>query len=111
MTSVVKKETVKLGMPEAVILANRYTSTTSTPHLGGYTLIFLHGSGAHKETWEPTIDRLLSGAFSHPKAIHEIWSIEDPTHGESGVLNEASFQGRVYDTCRSLRIIYDLAIS
>lgn len=97
-----RKETFRLKLPDNItILANRYTTASQPADSKGYTLILLHGTGAHKETWEPTIEHLFFGATSHSSPIYEIWSIEDPTHGESGVLNEDIFLGRVYDHCES----------
>ncbi|KAL1660465.1 Alpha/beta hydrolase family-domain-containing protein [Schizophyllum commune] len=48
------------------------------------TLILLHAIGFHKETWEPTVARLLRAAGP---SVQEAWSIECPNHGESAVLN------------------------
>ncbi|KAG6807346.1 hypothetical protein H0H93_001666, partial [Arthromyces matolae] len=54
------------------------------------TLIFTHGTGFHKEQWEPTIDDfydLLEKDDKSPK-IREVWSIDAPNHGDAAVLNE-----------------------
>ncbi|KAI5887405.1 alpha/beta-hydrolase [Schizophyllum commune H4-8] len=48
------------------------------------TLILLHAIGFHKETWEPTVARLMRSAGPD---VHEAWSIECPNHGESATLN------------------------
>jgi len=59
------------------------------------TLIFLHGTGFHKEHWEPTFEDLFE-AISRDQAspsglrtkIHEIWSLDCPNHGDAAVINE-----------------------
>lgn len=56
----------------------------------GYTLVFLHALGMHKETWEVTISSLLKIASQRIASaqVREIISLEIPNHGESAVLNE-----------------------
>jgi hypothetical protein len=56
------------------------------------TLVFLHATSFHKETWEPTIDRLFHLASTSRLKIREAWSIECPNHGQSGILNEKALQ-------------------
>ncbi|KAG6864826.1 hypothetical protein C0991_006918 [Blastosporella zonata] len=54
------------------------------------TLVLTHGTGFHKEQWEPMIDELyllLDSTGGYLK-IREIWSIDAPNHGDAGVLNE-----------------------
>ncbi|KAJ3929465.1 MAG: Alpha/beta hydrolase fold-1 [Lentinula lateritia] len=77
----------------------------------GLTLLFTHGTGFHKEQWEPTIDYLLelirvntaSGSSAQRRSgpncrnsnnikIREIWTIDAPNHGDAGVLNEKSLR-------------------
>ncbi|KAF8825215.1 hypothetical protein HHX47_DHR7000466 [Lentinula edodes] len=75
----------------------------------GLTLLFTHGTGFHKEQWEPTIDYLLeliqvntasisAQGRSSPNRrnnsikIREIWTIDAPNHGDAGVLNEKSLR-------------------
>ncbi|KAJ3761025.1 Alpha/beta hydrolase fold-1 [Lentinula raphanica] len=61
----------------------------------GLTLVFAHGTGFHKEQWEPTIDD-LQGILVHkgPKTIRirEIWTIDAPNHGDAALLNEQALQ-------------------
>lgn len=113
------------GLPFCV-LGNRYQ--TDLPRAEGYTLILLHATGLHKETFEPLIHALFetSQAATNtvgPKAgasIREIWTIgrqrscrpralplhvppplDCPNHGESAVLNH-DVLGRDYaDNCQS----------
>jgi hypothetical protein len=58
------------------------------------TLIFLHATSFHKETWEPTIERLFQIASLPTNAlkIREAWAIECPNHGQSALLNEKALQ-------------------
>ncbi|KAG6867691.1 hypothetical protein C0993_012326 [Termitomyces sp. T159_Od127] len=75
-----------------LITAKRYWKPDSS-HLNdpsALTLIFTHGTGFHKEQWEPTIDEfyaLLEGENGSPK-VREVWSIDAPNHGDAAVLNE-----------------------
>ncbi|KAG6810634.1 hypothetical protein H0H92_011039 [Tricholoma furcatifolium] len=75
-----------------LITAKRYWKSNS-PDLhnpSALTLIFAHGTGFHKEQWEPTIDELyalLDGPHGSPK-IREVWSIDAPNHGDAAILNE-----------------------
>jgi len=55
----------------------------------GYTLIFAHGTGFHKEQWEPTLKHLFDlSKSSRAFPILEAWSIDCPNHGEAAILNE-----------------------
>ena len=61
------------------------------------TLIFLHATSFHKETWEPTIERVFRLALSRDSRLHnvkirEAWAIDCPNHGESALLNEKTLQ-------------------
>lgn len=61
----------------------------------GLTLVFTHGTGFHKEQWEPTIDDLLELIRQqNPNKIkvREIWTIDAPNHGDAAILNEKSLQ-------------------
>ncbi|KAF6744336.1 hypothetical protein DFP72DRAFT_826186 [Ephemerocybe angulata] len=71
------------------LTATRY-SDTANPHLhnpDALTLIFAHGTGFHKEQWEPTIAELERRVGDGVK-IREYWSVEAPNHGDSAALNE-----------------------
>ncbi|KIK62974.1 hypothetical protein GYMLUDRAFT_41275 [Collybiopsis luxurians FD-317 M1] len=60
----------------------------------GLTLIFAHGTGFHKEQWEPTIDDLLDIIHQQHAEIkiREIWSIDAPNHGDAALINEKTLQ-------------------
>ncbi|KAF9037746.1 Alpha/beta hydrolase fold-1 [Panaeolus papilionaceus] len=74
-----------------VVAVKRYWIEDS-PYLNdkdALTLIFAHGTGFHKELWEPVIDDLYTASArggGHVK-IREIWTIDCPNHGESTRLN------------------------
>ncbi|KAL0565216.1 hypothetical protein V5O48_016810 [Marasmius crinis-equi] len=54
----------------------------------GLTIILMHATGSHKEVWEVTVQSLLEKAGKENVKIDDVFSIESPSHGESGVLNE-----------------------
>jgi hypothetical protein len=64
-------------------------SSPSFSDSNALTLILTHGTGFHKEQWEPTIDDLydLLDAGGSVK-VREIWSIDAPNHGDAATLNE-----------------------
>lgn len=69
-----------------------------------FTVIFAHGTGFHKEHWEPTIEDLYTGFrncnhTSKPPKIREIWNIECANHGDSAVLNEEELQWGYSHVC------------
>lgn len=88
------------GYPFAVV-AKRYwieafDENASDPE--ALTLIFLHSTSFHKETWEPTLThlfRLLAGS-SRAGKIREAWALDCPNHGEAAALNEAVFNRPEY---------------
>ena len=68
------------------------------------TLVFIPGNGAHKEHWEPTIQRLFENqqtATRRPVRFHDMWSLDMPNHGDSAILNEETLQWG-YDICKVL---------
>jgi hypothetical protein len=62
-----------------------------------FTLILLHSTSFHKETWGPTLQHLFDDIQKHlscpanPK-IKCAWVIECPNHGESAALNDRALQ-------------------
>ncbi|EGO30149.1 hypothetical protein SERLADRAFT_341696, partial [Serpula lacrymans var. lacrymans S7.9] len=63
------------------------------------TLILLHSTSFHKETWEPTVERVFRhlsqrGARSGLRRVKVrcAWVIESPNHGESAQLNQEALQ-------------------
>ncbi|KAJ3833484.1 alpha/beta-hydrolase [Lentinula raphanica] len=74
------------------ILATRYRMSNFGTG-SGYTLILLHATGMHKETWEVFIEHLFKLSSDHANfLIEDIFSIESPNHGESAVINEETLR-------------------
>ncbi|EIN08524.1 alpha/beta-hydrolase [Punctularia strigosozonata HHB-11173 SS5] len=77
------------------ILANCYTLAGSDDNVQGLTLVFFHGTGLCKETWEPTLEEMFATA---PRGlIRDAWCMEYPENGDSGVINESRLAGRDLD--------------
>ncbi|GJJ14569.1 hypothetical protein Clacol_008834 [Clathrus columnatus] len=76
------------------VTATRYIpSPTAAPQLSdpsvGFTAVFAHGTGFHKEQWEPTIHHLFKLSNTDKSfLIREVWSVDCPNHGQSYILNE-----------------------
>jgi hypothetical protein len=68
----------------------------------GLTLVFAHAIGLHKETFEPTIERLfeLQAASNNRTRIRDAWSIDSIQHGEAAVLNEELLKTRFLEECK-----------
>ena len=62
------------------VLANRYKNHNAPEGDQGVTLVFLHCSTVHKETWEPTIDHIFNSRAvrSGIVKIRDAWSIGAP---------------------------------
>lgn len=76
-------------------IPNKVDSHTQDPDT--ITLILLHGTSFHKETWEPTLMHIFDlAAKRNPNAggvdIREAWAIECPNHGGSALLNEMALR-------------------
>lgn len=58
------------------------------------TLILLHSTSFHKETWEVTLAKIFDLAMRSDGAvrIREAWAIDCPNHGASAQLNELVLQ-------------------
>ncbi|KAI0080460.1 alpha/beta-hydrolase [Panus rudis PR-1116 ss-1] len=55
------------------------------------TLVFAHGTGFHKEHWEPTLQdlyQLVDKNGAERFKIREAWCIDCPNHGDAAILNE-----------------------
>jgi hypothetical protein len=72
------------------------------------TLILLHATSFHKETWQPTLERLFQCALAHsrnPSKLLKIkcaWAIDCPNHGVSAALNDDALrQPPFYRNCES----------
>jgi pimeloyl-ACP methyl ester carboxylesterase len=77
------------------IAAKRYTDGSCRND--GVTLVLVHGTGFHKECWEPTLEKLmaLQSNASGDRAIREAWSFDAPSHGDSAVLNAETLNHRM----------------
>jgi hypothetical protein len=69
------------------------------------TLICTHGTGFHKEHWEPALEDLYAHLASSARAVpgvkvREAWSIECPNHGDAAVLNEDALRWGYLPACR-----------
>lgn len=85
-----------------LVTTKRYrTRNDSTIHdPNALTLILAHGTGFHKEQWEPTISDLWNIVSGREGvAIREVWSIDCPNHGEAAVLNETTLQWGYEGVC------------
>ena len=66
------------------------------------TLVFMQGIGAHKEHWEPTIQRLFENqqaATQGTVRFHDMWSLDMANQGDSAILNEETLLWG-YDICK-----------
>ena len=69
----------------------------------GLSLIMLHSTSFHKETWEACLETLMDSTSSSLRSsIREAWSIESPNHGHSATLNKNALVAPPFDTaCES----------
>jgi len=85
-----------------LITAKRYwnPSSPSFSDPNALTLIFTHGTGFHKEQWEPAIDDLYNLLDRRGSAtVREIWSIDAPNHGDAAILNEKALTWGYHPIC------------
>lgn len=71
----------------------------------GFTLILAHGTGYHKELWEPITKRIfLENNKPGGLRIRDAWAIDAPNHGDAAALNAALFKTGAYDSiCEPFR--------
>lgn len=64
----------------------------------GFTLLLLHGTGFHKEIWEPVIERIFAES-AKPKGlrVRDAWAIDAPNHGDAAALNATLLETGAYD--------------
>ncbi|THU89064.1 alpha/beta-hydrolase [Dendrothele bispora CBS 962.96] len=77
--------------------AKRYTLDDSGENVHGLTLLFAHCIGAHKEQWEPIIERIFltqSDKDQPHHRIREAWAFDWQNHGDAGVLNRELLEDR-----------------
>ena len=65
-----------------------HSHSCEDPH--ALTLVLLHSTSFHKETWEPSLEHLLRLSAQKGSAVNirEAWALDCPNHGKSGQLNE-----------------------
>ncbi|KAJ7853346.1 Alpha/beta hydrolase fold-1 [Mycena olivaceomarginata] len=69
--------------------AKRYWTHESASNEEGFSLLFSHCIGSHKEQWEPIIEQtfqLQQGKARHQR-VREAWSFDWQSHGDAAVLN------------------------
>ncbi|KAJ6512286.1 Alpha/Beta hydrolase protein [Mycena vulgaris] len=76
--------------------AKRYFTSESASNDKGFSLLFAHCIGSHKEKWEPIIERIFrSQQF---KARHqrprEAWAFDWQNHGDAAILNRERLASR-----------------
>ncbi|KAF7300741.1 AB hydrolase-1 domain-containing protein [Mycena kentingensis (nom. inval.)] len=77
------------------LAVKRYTTPDAAPPEDGLTLLLAHCIGAHKEQWEPTIQRIFA---LRSVLVHDAYAVDWQTHGDAAVLNRGileSSPGRV----------------
>ncbi|EMD41295.1 hypothetical protein CERSUDRAFT_109893 [Gelatoporia subvermispora B] len=92
MSTTLSSETVYFSYPSSPpglkVVGKRFVP--SNARNDGFTLIFTHCTGAHKEMWEPTLQVLLDlHAKGQAPPIREAWTFDWQSHGEAGVVNAA----------------------
>ncbi|KAJ7060141.1 Alpha/beta hydrolase fold-1 [Mycena amicta] len=65
---------------------------------GGLTLVFLHATNTHKESYEPVLRHLLGLDLPSPLRVpvRDVWCIENPNHGSSAIRNRALLETPAY---------------
>lgn len=89
------------------IVAKRYWSPhdSNAENPAAQTLIVLHSTSFHKETWEPTLQDLFELVLSQSNTevlIRDAWAVDCPNHGESGILNSEILKDPQFINCMSL---------
>ncbi|KAL4256581.1 AB hydrolase superfamily protein [Pleurotus pulmonarius] len=79
--------------------AKRYRDSSSQPSDladSALTLLFVHGVGYHKESWEPCVEVILQQFAEKDKAtrIREAWAIDWYDHGDAALLNRQALKAR-----------------
>ncbi|KAG6843980.1 hypothetical protein H0H87_010989, partial [Tephrocybe sp. NHM501043] len=92
MLSEAIKDSPRDGCP-LITTAKRYwlpELTANAEDPTALTLVLLHSTSFHKETWEPSLERLLLLSVQEGSRvkIREAWALDCPNHGEAGHLNE-----------------------
>ena len=97
------------------IIAKRYwlPNGSNTENPAAQTLIVLHSTSFHKETWEPTLQDLfeLVSRSNTEVLIRDAWAVDCPNHGESGVLNNQALKDPQFTNCVSLFFFFFFFLS
>lgn len=106
-----------------LVTATRYTLPTSDSNSSpqprsppsfaseGFTAICAHGTGFHKEQWEPTICHLF-GLQDHSVPLREVWTVDCPNHGQSYILNEKAIaEGGYRSICNTFHSFFPSIVS
>ncbi|KAJ7073376.1 Alpha/beta hydrolase fold-1 [Mycena belliarum] len=72
--------------------AKRYHTAESRSNADGFSLLFAHCIGSHKEQWEPIIEQVfrVQHAKGKTRRVHEAWAFDWQNHGDAAVLNRAA---------------------
>lgn len=86
---------LKSGGTVLKMAAKRYRKQGCCPDQG-VTLLLAHGTGFHKELWEPTLETLFSlrNGRDPPTNVREAWALDWQSHGDSAVLNTSALKAR-----------------
>ncbi|KAJ7099440.1 Alpha/beta hydrolase fold-1 [Mycena belliarum] len=79
-----------------LLTAKRYWDPASpySDDPAALTLVLTHGTGFHKELYEPTIEDLYR--LGPSAKIREVWALDAPNHGDAAVLNEQALRSACY---------------
>ncbi|KAF9489040.1 hypothetical protein BDN71DRAFT_1402269 [Pleurotus eryngii] len=91
-----------LSSPSSVLktVAKRYRSADArlAKDDTGITLLLVHGTGFHKEQWEPTIqaifDHYACRGSSQRTEVTEVWSFDWHDHGAAAVINQEALRAK-----------------
>ncbi|KAI0636271.1 alpha/beta-hydrolase [Trametes polyzona] len=75
----------------------RFVGKCYSPEKGnpdGFTALFFHCVGSHKEAWEPTIQYLFTqkDPSTGKPLLREAWGFDMQSHGEASILNAAKLK-------------------
>ncbi|KAJ7745822.1 Alpha/beta hydrolase fold-1 [Mycena maculata] len=69
--------------------AKRYCTAESASNEEGFSLLFAHCIGSHKEQWEPVIEHTfcVQQAKARHQRVREAWTFDWQNHGDAATLN------------------------
>ncbi|KAJ7697826.1 Alpha/Beta hydrolase protein [Mycena rosella] len=70
--------------------AKRYFTAESASNHEGFSLLFAHCIGSHKEQWEPIIAQVfrLQKSKARHRRVREAWAFDWQNHGDASILNQ-----------------------